>query len=221
MTDRPFFENWPGTIINLPAQPSTPPSSWELMSILSDKNNQLTAAEFNEPGPRQGNAGGAFGIFRCRNIHEPSDVAVMEVFIQVPYAGSEYAIYEERARQASKTGINMTARRELDSLEALTKAKCPNTPLIRQKWETKQDSSGSSDKLGRGLVPGGFLCYVLMEHAKGVQMEKSQFWSRDAQEREMIRRAFKEAYLNCLEAGVLPWMMGQGHLFWDAGASKM
>ncbi|KAL5340318.1 hypothetical protein BJX70DRAFT_361414 [Aspergillus crustosus] len=129
--------------------------------------------------------------------------------MQVPYAGSEYAIKAERERQATST-LTENGLRELEPLQILTENKCESTPTIREYHITQQ---GDDD-----LVPGGFLHYILMDRVPGVELSQDVFWSLDREERDDIREAFQTAWLQCLEAGVRASM---GHLFWDRESSKM
>ncbi|KAL3489575.1 hypothetical protein BJX62DRAFT_238973 [Aspergillus germanicus] len=44
------------------------------------------------------------------------------------------------------------------------------------------------------LVPGGFLHYILMDKACGVQLSEEIFWAYSRSERDRIREAYKEAW---------------------------
>lgn len=46
----------------------------------------------------------------------------------------------------------------------------------------------------RGMI-GGFAAFILMTKVPGERIAYESFWSRDKEEREEIRRAFKEALL--------------------------
>ncbi|KAL5336943.1 hypothetical protein BJX70DRAFT_371104 [Aspergillus crustosus] len=139
MTDRQFFTKWLGQVIQLPVddhKPSTT-SAWKVEAILGDKNDQLTAWQYHEPNILQERSGGAYGTLLCRNLHKISDIAVLKVVMQIPYAGSEYALPEERARQASET-LSRIARMEIEPYVTLTGKNCASAPRIIQQWATEQ-----------------------------------------------------------------------------------
>jgi hypothetical protein len=60
------------------------------------------------------------------------------------------------------------------------------TPIIREFEELTEDDEG--------LVPGGFLYYILMDHAPGIQLNHAAFWTLDYGERDRIRGAFCVAW---------------------------
>lgn len=91
--------------------------------------------------------------------------------------------------------LTVTPATEIKCLETLTKNKCKATPLIRQHEVMKQD--------GDGIIPGGFLHCILMDHAPGVELKRTlrisspdnKFWSLDFEERTRIRNAFRDAWM--------------------------
>ncbi|KAL4940961.1 hypothetical protein BDV06DRAFT_195511 [Aspergillus oleicola] len=86
--------------------------------------------------------------------------------MQIPYAGGEWAIHGERARQATQT-LPRDGRREVDNIDTLTHEDSRYSPRIRQRQESKQGNNG--------LVPGGFIHHILMDHAPGIQLNKKLF----------------------------------------------
>ena len=60
------------------------------------------------------------------------------------------------------------------------------TPIIREFELLTQDDEG--------LVPGGFLYYILMDQAPGIQLKDDVFWSFEYGERDRIRNAFRVAW---------------------------
>ncbi|KAL4783851.1 hypothetical protein BJX76DRAFT_357636 [Aspergillus varians] len=152
--------------------------------------------------------GGAYGTFLCQNVHDPNDVGVMKIIMH-PYAGSEYTSSAERARQASDS-LTVNGRGELEPLQTLTKNQSKSTAVIRQYQAMQQDE--------KGIVPDGYLHLILMNRAPGVELSRELFWSLGYEERARIRNAFRDAWMECVRAGVRPiW----GHLFWDTASSKM
>jgi hypothetical protein len=105
---------------------------------------------------------------------------------RIPYAGSEYACYEERARQASEI-LDTDSRERVEADQILARNQCTACPAIRHHEITKQKDDDTE------LVPGGFLRYLLFEKAPGVQLDWDLFWSYEREERDAIRSAFREA----------------------------
>jgi hypothetical protein len=108
---------------------------------------------------------------------------------RIPYAGSKYACYEERARQASEI-LDTDSRERVEADEILTRNQCTACPTIRHHEITKQENDDDTE-----LVPGGLLRYVLFEKAPGIQLDWNLFWSWDREERDAVRSAFREAWL--------------------------
>ncbi|KAL2788179.1 hypothetical protein BJX66DRAFT_340453 [Aspergillus keveii] len=187
-TVKEFLNDWVGKTIHISAK--DPPSTWTLEKKVSDKHVQVSAAEYHQrPGVSV-----VFAGFICRSVDDPKDVAFVRVFVQIPYAGSDWAIPAERARRAS---INLPwhGREELDNLQAL---------------------SASAD-----FVPGGFLHYILLERAQGVQLDEETFWAYSREERDAIREGFRNACCECMRAGVYGEQAALDHLFWDSETSKV
>ncbi|KAL3480517.1 hypothetical protein BJX99DRAFT_254507 [Aspergillus californicus] len=168
MTEKFFFEDWVGKTIKLTT--TNPPSEWKLTTKLSDKNSQRSAEAYHEsPPPHTG----------------LSSAITPTTPLTILYRGSEWAIHAERARQASETP-NIMADSELRAVSLLRDNNCTAAPRIRTHEATTQDDSM--------LVPGGYLHYILMDKAGGVQLSEELFWSYERGQRDRIREAYKEAY---------------------------
>lgn len=248
MTHRPFFDGWVGKIIDFPQLGTM--SRWRLVTKLGDLNDQESALDYLEwQAPS-----GAYGTFRCRNVDHPDELAVVKIFVQsvlrlhehmtgstqlasyirIPYAGSDFAIHGERARQATDS-LTPFGRDQINALTTLTENNCSSTPTLVAKREFKQDSTGP--------VPGGFMVYLLMQHHPGVQLNKRVFWNLEPSERQQMREAFKEAltyvctflfnlspsgpqdskitfwvYSECIDCGIWPTL---SKLHWDKSLGKV
>lgn len=75
---------------------------------------------------------------------------------------------------------------ELEPLHTLTEKKVTSTPRI---WKYKATRQGPD-----GMVPGGFLHIVLMNHAPGEQLSPELFWRLPREERDQVRAAFRFAW---------------------------
>jgi hypothetical protein len=106
--------------------------------------------------------------------------------IRVPYSGSEWAIYGEQARQATETVSGMTYS-EFCAIELLRDNNWTAAPGIR----TSEAIIQGDDSM---FIPGGFLHYILMEKARGVQLSEEIFWAYPHSERDRIREGYKAAW---------------------------
>jgi hypothetical protein len=91
---------------------------------------------------------------------------------------------EKRAEQASEK-ISFMAASERTALIQFGVKECTSAPHL---LEFKQIEQGDSD-----LVPGGYVCFLLMNLVSGVSLGDS-FWKLDRAERDDIRVAFEAAY---------------------------
>ncbi|PLB39655.1 uncharacterized protein BDW47DRAFT_116451 [Aspergillus candidus] len=165
-------------------------STWILERKIGEMNDQLTALNYEEFQK----ASGAYGTFICSQRNNRNNVAIIKIFLQVPYQGSEHAIHAERARQATQT-LPMAGQEQLDALRILTANHCVSTPtLLSQKIEQQSQDSP--------LVPGGFAVYLLIEHAQGIQLTEAIFWAFKRQERDRVREAVKSAWEKAAAAGI-------------------
>lgn len=181
MTEKQFFDDWPGRIITF----TTPSySAWRLEKKLSDKNDQIDADDYHLDAVRRGKPGGAYGTFECRNI-KSNEIGVVKIVIQVPYRGSEYVSARERRKQASQV-LTRHAKIDIKPLLVLTVNKCTAAPRVKAYQREVQDKDG--------MVPGGFLLYVLMEKAPGQQLSYDLFWGFNRVIRDQIRDAFRVAW---------------------------
>ena len=148
----------------------------------------------------------ARGVFRCTNVHDESQQAIMKIRMQfvslfprypyhadirlnyslrIPYFETAFKTRRQRAVQAN-SDMRFATKREIEALEYLTTVGCSATPAL---LASKHETQGEDD-----WVPGGFLDYILMEKLPGVECP---YWSgcMDRLERDQLRAAFKEAWL--------------------------
>lgn len=71
---------------------------------------------------------------------------------------------------------------ELKALQAFTTTSTPSLPHLVAWKKTTQGSDG--------VVPGGYVVYILMTLMPGLTLLDLRFWSMSEQEREDIRAAF-------------------------------
>ncbi|KAJ9193123.1 hypothetical protein DTO021D3_3847 [Paecilomyces variotii] len=153
----------------------------------------------------------AWAIYVCENLNDPTDQAIMKIYMQIPYAGSEFDPPQLRASQALE--LQGFARSEYNALKLFTEKACPSTPKL---LASKVDTQGPQD-----LVPGGFIVYLLMEKLPCCRLEDEVFWNLDESERADIRQKFKEAWISCYNAGLVLYLGNTDNILWDAATKRL
>lgn len=168
----------PGNIITTEKPQRT---EWRVLEALSELEHQRGKDQV-----REGNPSYAALKLSCEDARDPSIQALMRVYLQIPCTNTEFMESTTRATQAMKFNPM-----ELDAHQALSKDKRTSTftPALLGYGESQQDQSG--------LVPGGFLTYVVWEFVPGLQLgdlsgNATAFWQLPRAERDLIRTAFKE-----------------------------
>ena len=186
MTDRIYFtDEFDGRHIDFEFPHN---SSWTLLEKVKEKHILADKEEFDTMGARPC----AWALFVCQNVNEPSRRALMKVYMQIPYTGSEFQRARQRKTQASATP-NERVRNEASALSRLHEAGCQHVPeLIGYRNSDTQDDDD--------LVPGGYIVYLATTLVPGISlgpqvMGNNQYWQFSADIRESIREAFKIAYL--------------------------
>ncbi|CEJ58960.1 hypothetical protein PMG11_07599 [Penicillium brasilianum] len=102
--------------------------------------------------------------------------------------------------------------------------------------KTEMDDAGSSDtpkllgyKIGKqdrsGLVPGGFITWLVWEIVPGVRLGDGNgadpFWAQERGERDQVRSAFQEAAPTLHEKGWFPHVCGASSLVWHRETQKL
>ncbi|KAI9924868.1 hypothetical protein MW887_006725 [Aspergillus wentii] len=170
---------------------------WTLTEKLDEENTQLSEEDY-EIFKDAGGLGAAYGTFLATKTHDSStETALIRAFLQVPHAGSSFMTPEERADQAVDR-IARLARMEIDALM--------HSSIL------KQDQTG--------LIPGGFLVFLLIERLPGVRLDTC-FWDYDRSERDAIRSAFRTAWEESVRAGIINESVGLEHPLWDRGHQKV
>lgn len=186
MADRVYFTNeFDGRRIDFEFPHN---SSWTLLEKVKEKYILIDKEDFETMGARPC----AWALFFCQDVNEPSRRALMKVYMQIPYTGSEFQRARQRKAQASTTPCERV-RNEVSALSRLHEAGCQYAPeLIGYRNSDKQDDDD--------LVPGGYIVYLATTLVPGIRLGpkvigNSQYWHFPADIRESIREAFKVAYL--------------------------
>ncbi|KAJ5831807.1 hypothetical protein N7474_000118 [Penicillium riverlandense] len=188
------------------------PTQWRVLEAQTEIEHQR-----GKDQAREGNPSYAALKLLCENVRDPSFQALMRVYLQIPYTNTEFMESTTRATQAMEFKPI-----ELDAHQAPSKDKQTSkfTPALLGYEESQQDQSG--------LVPGGFLIYVVWEFVPGLQLgdlsgNATAFWQLPRTERDRIRAAFKKTLQDIKRVGFWPnsadalnliWQSDSGMLFW-------
>lgn len=162
----------PGTIITLD-QPVR--SQWKIVGKLNEHSTQRSQAEHDH----YGGTSIASTKLLCQSSTDPTKKAYMRIVQQIPILNTESLSTEKRPRQATRY-----TPPELDAYRKLTNS--TNTPKLLGYKVTTQDESG--------LVPNGFLIYLVWEIVPGLRLGAKlgpdPFWRLERSERNKIRSSF-------------------------------
>ncbi|KAE8363417.1 hypothetical protein BDV27DRAFT_146134 [Aspergillus caelatus] len=127
----------------------------------------------------------------------------------------QHTAYEHHLRPRVAAAYGTFSCHELNdpSCEAIIKVFMHSAPKLLHVKKDEQDHTGP--------VPGGLLLYLLIQRPPGKYLNQEIFWSMDRQGRNMVRVAFKQAWLDCVGAGFKPAMSATENLIWDDDNSKM
>ena len=179
----PFFgSRFLGMIVDFPE--ATP---WTLLTKIEEDIEQSFEDEEATSFSR--------ALFSCEtpsNDSNPPRKALMRIWMQIPFEGSEFEPPAIRALQASQE-LPLDAEDELKSLQRLLAIGSLHTPkLLANKHETQPND---------GMVPGGFIFFLVFSEMPGVALgEKDQpwteslYWTQSSSTRSVIQQAFKIAW---------------------------
>ncbi|GFF39692.1 hypothetical protein IFM46972_05970 [Aspergillus udagawae] len=122
------------------------------------------------------------GKFLCHLAEDPNQIAFMRIYQQIPITGTEDADHDTLARQAVPPGVCV----ELESFKLLQSGRCSAVPRFFGHAESTQGDNG--------LVPGGYIRYLVWENVPGEPLTKEFFWALDDNARKDIRLKFRAAY---------------------------
>ena len=122
------------------------------------------------------------GKFLCHLAEDPIQIAFMRIYHQIPITGTEDADHDTLARQAVPPGLCG----ELESFKLLQSGHCSAVPRFLGHAESTQGDDG--------LVPGGYIRYVVWEKVPGESLIKDFLRALDSSTRKDIRSKFPAAY---------------------------
>ncbi|PLB47796.1 hypothetical protein P170DRAFT_510545 [Aspergillus steynii IBT 23096] len=205
MAERDFF---PPSFIGRVITFTQPDSQWKLTQKLREKNCQLTHDDtLTWPDA----TGEVYGTFLCTNCEDESQKAVMRVIMQLPFAGSEFAGPQDRARQAVSTPPE-DVKDMLDAHILLNRRNSKTGPrLLSFTYPTQLDTD---------FVPGGFFLCLLLEKLPGRQLGP-WFWDLDRPKRDEIRECLKRSWIECLSITRYNPTAALTKMFWDDSTHRL
>ncbi|GFF47753.1 hypothetical protein IFM51744_06649 [Aspergillus udagawae] len=149
------------------------------------------------------------GKFLCHLAEDPNQIAFMRIYQQIPITGTEDADHDTLARQAVPPGVCG----ELESFKLLQSGRCSAVPRFFGHAESTQGDNG--------LVPGGYIRYLVWEKVPGEPLTKEFFWALDDNARKDIRLKFRAAYEQLLACGVAPGQSRISKIIFDQSTGNL
>jgi hypothetical protein len=122
------------------------------------------------------------GKFLCHLEEDPTQIAFMRIYYQIPISGTEDADLATLAQQIQPPEVCG----ELEAFRLLMSQGCSSVPRFLGYCEKTQ---GEHD-----LVPGGYIKYLVWEKVPGEPLTEEYFWSLDPLVREDVRAKFRVAF---------------------------
>lgn len=204
-------------------------SEWIIQSQLSQENSRASKDEVAAARERMSyeHAAGkgisyAVATFRVGNSHNrEARPAYMRVYMQVPWAGTEFAEYEERSKQAASTW-------EHDEVTALKDFHNFGSKFTPELFAIDENIQGP-----QGHVPGGPVVHIVFEWVPGVRLAEDNlvpeyrnephpfFRDFSRTQRDEIRKCFDEGHSSLQAMGWDIGPSGGKSLVWNTEKSKM
>lgn len=152
-----------------------PLQTWTITEKLSETARLLTQDDVDEGHGSPFTA----GKFLCHRKEDPTKIAFMRIYRQIPVIGTEGSKSGVRAQQATPADPYP----ELETLKALKKLDCDVVPALLGYHQGKQEADD--------LVPGGHITYVVWDKVPGDSLTGEKFWNLDRRSRDTIRAEFR------------------------------
>ncbi|KAE8150644.1 hypothetical protein BDV25DRAFT_139642 [Aspergillus avenaceus] len=201
MADTDFFDGWIGKVVDFPSG-----GPWTLTELLRETAYQAEAVDYY----KRSEISGGRGTFVCMNTN--NETRIMQVYMQLPFQGSECAPAEVRGQQASPNPECLSSS-EINDFTTLTENGCRSTPNILRIRYDLQDAAGH--------IPGGYIVFMLLNWLPGIRLSEQFFWKLPDGQRWQVRNAFKAAWLDCVASGICPGIPDPEHLLWDEATNTI
>lgn len=152
--------------------------TWITMEKLSESPSQSTQKDIDDGLVPSYSA----AKFLCCRADDPTKIAFMRIYLQIPIAGTEFLNPRARAKQA----IPPHPHTELSVLKILKQMECDVVPDLLCYQEGVQDQDG--------IVPGGYVTHLIWDKVPGESLDAQMFWSLDFPSRQAIRAQFRNVY---------------------------
>ncbi|CEJ60161.1 hypothetical protein PMG11_08746 [Penicillium brasilianum] len=173
--------------------------SWNITEKLGETALHLSQDEVDMGiGPPQ-----TVGKFLCHLEDDPTQIALMRIYYQIPITGTEDANLDTLAQQIQPNQVCG----ELEAFRQLMSQGCSSVPRLLGYCKRTQGE--------HELVPGGFAKYLVWEKVPGEPLTEESFWSLDTRVREDIRAKFRVAFEEMLRCGVKPQQPGISKIIYD------
>jgi hypothetical protein len=192
-------DDWCGKEITFPDDPTV---TWVLDQKLDEKFCQRTQERSIPPH----DPCAAWAVFSCKQNDGQGEKHAMKIWMQydrqsplfsetieyllimlprIPYTDTEFKPAASRKAQAQEN-LASGAKDEIKALGLLGANGSKHSPTLVRVINAKQDNDG--------MVPTGFITYILMTWCPGVPLVEKDYYSKPKEEREAIRHAFKKAW---------------------------
>ncbi|KAJ5861475.1 uncharacterized protein N7529_008785 [Penicillium soppii] len=149
------------------------------------------------------------GRFLCHLEEDPTQVAFMRMYYQIPITGTEDADLTTLSQQIQPHEVCG----ELEAFKQLMSRGCSSVPRFLGYCEKMQGEYG--------LVPGGYVKYLVWEKVPGEPLTEEFFWSLGPLVREEIRAKFRVAYEEMLRCGIQPEQPRISKIIYDQSTGKV
>ncbi|KAF3029126.1 hypothetical protein E8E15_011099 [Penicillium rubens] len=149
------------------------------------------------------------GKFLCHLEEDPTQIAFMRIYYQIPISGTEDADLATLAQQIQPPEVCG----ELEAFRLLMSQGCSSVPRFLGYCEKTQ---GEHD-----LVPGGYIKYLVWEKVPGEPLTEEYFWSLDPLVREDVRAKFRVAFEEMLRCGVKPQLPRISKIIYDQATGNV
>ncbi|KAJ9193063.1 hypothetical protein DTO164E3_8028 [Paecilomyces variotii] len=188
-----------------PSAPSAVSRSWIITEKLGERASYLSQEDID----RVVGSPMTVGKFLCHLEEDPTQIAFMRIYYQIPYTGTEDADLATLAQQVKPP----QPRGELEAFRLLMRQGCSSVPRFLGYCRRTQEE--------HELVPGGFVEYLVWQKVPGEPLTQEYFWSLDPHVREDIRAKFRVAFEEMLRCGVKPQSSRTSKIIYDKSTGNV
>lgn len=179
-----FLFGLEGTTITLPSSESLKirGNTWVIDKKVNEVSCNITREELDRDGHTRTVPSYTMGKFLCHQVGAHPESAFMRIYCQVPIEETQILSPQIRAQQA----VPPYQHGEIMALKRFKEGSCAAVPELLGYSETVQSKDG--------LVPGGYITYLVWDKVPGESLSGELFWSFELPKRDLIRQKFRAAY---------------------------